>query len=432
MNHLKQITLIISVILPVLIFASCSKDEQEENVDEVLLPIITSITPLQGQEGDPVTIKGANFSANTTQIKVDFNGVESDEISFSSIAQISTVVPKGATTGEISVTIVEQTVKGPIFTIEEEGTGVITPPVGQEKTPSNFKIAFFGDSNIGSAAKAVLNLVKSEGADAVVHPGDLNYAEIPVDFESHINEILGADYPYFFCVGNHDDEAWNGPNKYQSFLEERFKRLGISWKGQLGVTSSFYYKGIFFVISAPDEFGITSASAGNHIRKELAQDESVWRISFWHKNQRLMQVGGKSNEAGWNVYEESRKGGAIIATAHEHSYSRTHEMSNFQNQVISSTENTVNLWKDDASTSSLDEGRSFAFVSGLGGKSIRDAESGLDQNPWWADVYHSNNGGQHGALFGEFNYEGDTSLARFYFKDIDGTVRDEFFVRSNN
>ncbi len=81
---------------------------------------------------------------------------------------------------------------------------------------------------------------------------------------------------------------------------------------------------------------------------------------------------------------------------------------------------------------SNDEGRSFAFVSGLGGRGIRDAEDGLENNPWWANVYHSNNGGQYGALFGEFNYNGDTSLARFYFKDINGVVRDVFFVRSNN
>ncbi|MEP2511960.1 MAG: hypothetical protein ABJH72_21495, partial [Reichenbachiella sp.] len=58
--------------------------------------------------------------------------------------------------------------------------------------------------------------------------------------------------------------------------------------------------------------------------------------------------------------------------------------------------------------------------------------SDLDSNPWWANVYHSNNGGQHGSLFGEFNYNGDASLARFYFKDIDGQVRDVFFVRSHN
>jgi len=143
-----------------------------------------------------------------------------------------------------------------------------------------------------------------------------------------------------------------------------------------------------------------------------------------------MQIGGKGNEAGWNVYEESRKAGAIIVTGHEHSYSRTHEMSNFQNQIVSSTSNTVVLQKDNLATTGSDEGRSFAFVSGLGGKGIRDVESGLDSNPWWANTYHKSNGAQYGVLFGEFNYNGDATLARFYFKDIDGVVRDVFFVRS--
>ena len=126
-----------------------------------------------------------------------------------------------------------------------------------------------------------------------------------------------------------------------------------------------------------------------------------------------MQIRGKRDEAGWDVYEESRKGGAIIATAHEHLYSRTCEMSNFENQSISSTEDTVNLWADNLRTSNIDEGRSFAFVSGLGGKSIRDAEDGLDNNPWWANVYHSKNGGQHGTLFGEFQLS-----RRYFFSEV--------------
>ena len=33
-------------------------------------------------------------------------------------------------------------------------------------------------------------------------------------------------------------------------------------------------------------------------------------------------------------------------------------------------------------------------------------------------------------LFGTFHYEGDPCLAYFYFKDIDGTVVDQFFVES--
>jgi len=88
------------------------------------------------------------------------------------------------------------------------------------------------------------------------------------------------------------------------------------------------------------------------------------------------------------------------------------------------------LQKDDPLTTDLDEGRSFAFVSGLGGANIRVAKNGIDAKPWWASVYRKNNGGQYGVLFGEFNYNGDATLARFYFKDIDGVVIDTFFVRS--
>lgn len=415
----------ISIICYTNVLSSCSNDG-DDKLAELPLPTITSVSPVEGEEGDVVTINGNNFSSDATAVTVDFNGVKTTEIFFSSVNQISTEVPVGATTGNISVTITNQTVKGPVFTVEEK---VVV--VRDDQTPINFKIAFIGDSEVDAAADAVLSLIKSEGTDVVVHAGDLGYdSNAPVVFENNINAVLGDDFPYFYVVGNHDDHLWNITNGYQKLLESRFDRLGINWTGQLGVMSSFSYKGISFVSSAPDEFGITSSEAGNYIRDQLQEDSAIWRISFWHKNQRLMQIGGKRDEAGWGVYEESRRGGAIIATAHEHSYSRTYEMSNFETQTISTTANIVNLTKDELTTS-VDEGRSFAFVSGLGGRSIRDAESSLDLNPWWADVYHSNNGGQHGALFGEFNYNGDATLARFYFKDIDSVERDEFFVRSN-
>lgn len=497
--------LIIPIVFLLLLGCSSSDDTNSDPDDSnmpIAIPTITVLSPIKGMVGTPVTITGTNFSTDNSLITVKFNDVAANEITFSSVNQISTMVPSGATTGAISVTIGEKTAVGPIFTIEEAlpaptitsisplsglaGTSVVIKganfgnssivtvkfndvPVNEVlsvssteiiakvpvsasngpvavkvasqeiegleftvETPVNFKIAFFGDSEIGAEADAVLNLVKNEGAQVVVHPGDLDYVNNPKAFDDNINGILGTQFPYFYSVGNHDDTSWNGSNGYQSFLESRFERLGIVWQGQLGVLSSFSYQGISFVSSAPDELGVTTTVAGNYIRDELAKTNSIWRVAFWHKNQRLMQIGGKGDEAGWGVYEESRKGGALMATGHEHSYCRTHEMSNFQTQTISSTSNTVSLTKDDPSTNGIDEGRSFGFVSGLGGRGIRDAEGGLDANPWWANVYHSNNGGQYGALFGEFNYNGDASLARFYFKDIDGVVRDEFYVRSNN
>jgi hypothetical protein len=143
---------------------------------------------------------------------------------------------------------------------------------------------------------------------------------------------------------------------------------------------------------------------------------------------RKMQVGGKSDATGWGVYEESRKGGAIVATGHEHSYSRTHLLRSCQNQTVASQSNTLALARDDPDTPA-DEGRSFVFVSGLGGKSIRDQERFGEG--WWASIYTSTQGATHGALFGEFNYQGDPDRARFYFKDIDGAVQDTFFVQAS-
>src|SRR5439155_928271 len=84
-----------------------------------------------------------------------------------------------------------------------------------------------------------------------------------------------------------------------------------------------------------------------------------------------------------------------FATAHEHSYSRTYLLSSCQNQTVASTASTLVLSRDDPGTRA-DEGRSFVFVSGLGGSSIRPQ---LLDGPWWASVYTSTQGANYGALF---------------------------------
>ena len=121
-----------------------------------------------------------------------------------------------------------------------------------------------------------------------------------------------------------------------------------------------------------------------YIREQLASDNSTWRVCSWHKNQRLMQVGNKQDEVGWGPYEQCRIGGAIVATGHEHSYSRTHLMRNLETQDIASTSNNL----------VIERGQTFVFVSGLGGKSIRGQIDELAANPWWASVFTASQGGQ--------------------------------------
>lgn len=126
-----------------------------------------------------------------------------------------------------------------------------------------------------------------------------------------------------------------------------------------------------------------------------------------------MQAGGKSDSTGWGVYEACRDWGAMVATGHEHSYSRTYLMSSFENQTV------VNQ----SSTLQLEEGKSFAFVSGLAGASIRDQENDW---PWMASVYSATQNASDGALFCRFNDNGNPNHASCYFKDVKGVVPDQF------
>ena len=259
-------------------------------------------------------------------------------------------------------------------------------------------------------------MIRNEKTDMVLHSGDFDYLDDPTRWDDMISQVLGDDFPYFAPVGNHDVVAWP---EYQRKLQERLARIdGANCKGDLGVNSSCTYKGLFFVLSG---VGTLDSGRVSYIREALASEgasESLWRICSWHKNRRLMQVGTKSDEVGWEPYDECRRGGAIIATGHEHSYSRTHLMSSFETQSIVSKSAVLHV----------DEGKSFAFVSGLAGASIRGQDDQLASNPWWAAVHTSAQGANYGALFCNFNDNGVANKAVCYFKDLNGVIADVFEV----
>lgn len=278
--------------------------------------------------------------------------------------------------------------------------------------PQNFTVAFFGDQGITDGAKAVLGMIKEEGAEMFVHLGDFDYLDNPTAWEDQINAILGEYFPYFAVIGNHDVPMWA---QYQQKLNNRISRIpGASCQGEAGINASCQYAGLHFILS-----GIGTAGTGHEtfIQENLASSTARWKICAWHKDQRLMQVGGKSDETGWTSYELCRQAGAIIATAHEHSYERTHLMSDFTNQIVEGVSDTMNVRP----------GSTFAFVSGLGGYSIRSQVDSLANNPWWASVYTSTQNANYGALLCTFNYQGERK-AHCYFKDINGNIPDTFDI----
>ena len=291
--------------------------------------------------------------------------------------------------------------------------------------PPGFKVAFIGDQGLGSTDSIpVLQLIKNEGANMVLHQGDYDYSDNPAAWDQQITGVLGADFPYFASIGNHDVAAWPG---YQQKLYDRLAKIpGAVCTGDLGVKAGCTYQGLFFILSG---VGTMGTDHDVYIKDQLAQDNSIWSICSWHKNMQAMQVGSKSDSTGWAVYEECKNGGAIIATGHEHSYERTKTMTSIQNQVIDPEWPGVNNVR-------VAPGASFVFVSGLGGASIRNQDLCLPTtfpygcNGLWASIYTSDQGANYGALFCSFNVGGQANKAQCYFKDISGNIPDQFEITS--
>jgi len=304
--------------------------------------------------------------------------------------------------------------------------------------PPNFTVAFIGDQGfIGdqespTPATKVLELIQDEGADMVLHQGDFDYGNEPESWDSKITAVLGDDYPYFASVGNHDLTAWSG---YQQKLQERLNRIpGATCTGDLGVKSACHYQGLFFILSG---IGLLGTGHEAFLQEELAQDPSIWSICSWHLNQKALQVGWKEDRVGWGAYETCRQEGAIIATAHEHSYERTKTLSKLIDIETQTVDLTVDLLWPEPDLLRVAPGSTFVFVSGLGGNSVRHQVR--CQPPYtypygcngeWAKIYTSDQGATHGALFITFHVDGDPRKAVGYFKNIDNEIVDVFTITS--
>jgi hypothetical protein len=312
---------------------------------------------------------------------------------------------------------------------------------GGTATDANLLVAFIGDQGANGNSDAVLNLIKNEGAAAAVHNGDFDYASNATSWDNRINGILGANFPYFAVIGNHDAAAWAGTSGYASKIAARQARVpAMGCTGELGVKSTCNFRGLFLVQSCVgtselrSSCGKDSAEQVSFIRDSLASNNALWSVCSWHKNQNDLQVGSKSDEVGWNAYKECQAAGAIVSTGHEHSYSRTLALTDVGNRAAghgaTGAHNLV----------TMSAGRNFVFVSGLAGVGIRDYEaSSHDDDTWWSSYYASNkwkkNGvvqtgtGTYGATFIRFNVDGDPKKATAYFKDVNGRLVDEFTIQ---
>ena len=293
-------------------------------------------------------------------------------------------------------------------------------------THADLRVAFIGDQGFGPNAVAVLNLIKDEEVQMVLHQGDFDYNDEPDKWDKQISDVLGSDFPYFASIGHHDEKVWND---YQEKLYDRLKKIPDAvCYGDLGVKSNCTYKGLFFILVAPG--GYTNDSKyDSFIEKQLNDNDYTWMICSWHNDAYAMQQEVKPNKTGWEVYESCKNGGAIIANAHQHVYAKSKTLIDFENQIVDPDWPGSNKLR-------VKEGATFTFISGLGGKSIlsmtgsHEALTKMYPDSVWPVNYSSDQGASYGALFCTFNVGGQPNKAYCYFKNIDGRIIDEFTITS--
>ncbi len=301
-------------------------------------------------------------------------------------------------------------------------------------TDENLRVAVIGDQGLGPDAVAVLELIKSEDADMVIHLGDFDYKSDPEAWDAQITSVLGADYPYFALVGNHDIGKW--VDGYRPLIEARLERIeGAECVGEeAGVKMRCRYRGLSFVLSGVGTWGFYDHNS--YLREVFEGDDSIWQLCCWHKNRTDLQAGDKGDEVSLEAYQACADRGAMVLTGHEHSYARTRVLSDIDNPAagygaIGPPEQLVTK-----------PGQTFVLVSGIGGKSLRDYDAALhDDDTWWATIYagghHLYNGElttdyqyTYGAAFIDFHVDSDPRKARGYAKNIAGEVFDNFELQT--
>jgi len=96
----------------VFIVAACNKSASDNHE----LPVTSPLDVAAAKAGDTIRIKGSNFTTDVSQIEVSFNGVKGDVVR-STVTEIVVVVPAGAKTGDVTVTVLGNAVSAGSLTV---------------------------------------------------------------------------------------------------------------------------------------------------------------------------------------------------------------------------------------------------------------------------------------------------------------------------
>ncbi|MFZ6002205.1 MAG: IPT/TIG domain-containing protein, partial [Bacteroidota bacterium] len=232
-----------------------------------------NINPTSGTVGTIVTIEGTNFSATPSNNVVRFNGTDA-AVSSSSATTLTTVVPSGATTGRVSVSVNSLTVTSSFdFTVLDS-----TPPFIENNTASSYLqnesiriTAALLDVESGIASATLRYRFISAGGSFLSAPllseSGSNYSyTIP----ANPNETLGVEYEFQVTNG-----AGQASMRQVYTIRTSVAGDGVEIPYESPGTSISNYR----IVAVPLELSANSVAS---VFDELGPiDDTRWRMSYF-------------------------------------------------------------------------------------------------------------------------------------------------------
>ena len=179
------------------------------------------------------------------------------------------------------------------------------------------------------------------------------------------------------------------------------------------------------------------------MKKHLGNAEEPWKVCCWHYYDKYYHTGkypshsnkniiSGNNEDDESFYDYCKDQGAIIFSAHDHVYARTHVMSKFKTPEIDKFDGAEN-----GNVVQIRHGATLNILNGAGGWEMYIEQGKEKDYSHWQKKYakgeNNENEKKYGGLFCDFNYKGDVNKAfcRFLRTHSSEKVFDSFYIYRN-
>lgn len=183
----------VSALLSIVIWSCTDDDSDDLTIDG---PELTSVSPDSGFVGDEVIIHGENFLTVAALNEISFNGTSATVIAADGIS-LTTTVPEGATTGELSVTTNGKTSNAISFNVLIPVIPTITSispdngDIGDEVIITGTDFSTTPEENIVSFNGGIATVISStETTITAIVPATATTGDVTVTRDGESNGVL--------------------------------------------------------------------------------------------------------------------------------------------------------------------------------------------------------------------------------------------------